>query len=169
MQKYKDKLGIIDGRKFTKEQKQIIKDAALKKYGYDYESSLSNETLIKEIPANLPILSSRFYTEIRSNDEGKRSPERIETISKINDILQHAVDRNGEISTKLLFNLPKERIEELANLYDVLRDIRKNRPDYDSLAERFKDRVNFRVNITVFIYRFLPFVTDVYRIYFSDF
>lgn len=147
---YKDKLGIIDGRKFTKEQKQIIKDAALKKYGYDYESSLSNETLIKEIPANLPILSSRFYTEIRSNDEGKRSPERIETISKINDILQHAVDRNGEISTKLLFNLPKERIEELANLYDVLRDIRKNRPDYDSLAERFKDRVNFRVNRKAF-------------------
>lgn len=147
---YKDKLGIIDGRKFTKEQKQIIKDAALKKYGYDYESSLSNETLIKEIPANLPILSSRFYTEIRSNDEGKRSPERIETISKINDILQHAVDRNGEISTKLLFNLPKERIEELANLYDVLRDIRKNRPDDDSLAERFKDRVNFRVNRKAF-------------------
>lgn len=147
---YKDKLGIIDGRKFTKEQKQIIKDAALKKYGYDYESSLSNETLIKEIPANLPILSSRFYTEIRSDDEGKRSPERIETISKINDILQHAVDRNGEISTKLLFNLPKERIEELANLYDVLRDIRKNRPDDDSLAERFKDRVNFRVNRKAF-------------------
>lgn len=147
---YKDKLGIIDGRKFTKEQKQIIKDAALKKYGYDYESSLSNETLIKEIPANLPILSSRFYTEIRSNDEGKRSPERIETISKINDILQHAVDRNGEISTKLLFNLPKERIEELANLYDVLRDIRKNRPDDDSLAERFKDKVNFRVNRKAF-------------------
>lgn len=147
---YKDKLGIIDGRKFTKEQKQIIKDAALKKYGYDYESSLSNETLIKEIPANLPILSSKFYTEIRSNDEGKRSPERIETISKINDILQHAVDRNGEISTKLLFNLPKERIEELANLYDVLRDIRKNRPDDDSLAERFKDRVNFRVNRKAF-------------------
>lgn len=147
---YKDKLGIIDGRKFTKEQKQIIKDAALKKYGYDYESSLSNETLIKEIPANLPILSSRFYTEIRSNDEGKRSPERIETIRKINDILQHAVDKNGEISTKLLFNLPKERIEELANLYDVLRDIRKNRPDDDSLAERFKDRVNFRVNRKAF-------------------
>lgn len=147
---YKDKLGIIDGRKFTKEQKQIIKDAVLKKYGYDYESSLSNETLIKEIPANLPILSSRFYTEIRSDDEGKRSPERIETISKINDILQHAVDRNGEISTKLLFNLPKERIEELANLYDVLRDIRKNRPDDDSLAERFKDRVNFRVNRKAF-------------------
>lgn len=147
---YKDKLGIIDGRKFTKEQKQIIKDAALKKYGYDYESSLSNETLIKEIPANLPILSSRFYTEIRSNDEGKRSPERIETIRKINDILQHAVDRNGEISTKLLFNLPKERIEELANLYDVLRDIRKNRPDDDFLAERFKDRVNFRVNRKAF-------------------
>lgn len=147
---YKDKLGIIDGRKFTKEQKQVIKDAALKKYGYDYESSLSNETLIKEIPANLPILSSRFYTEIRSNDEGKRSPERIETISKINDILQHAVDRNGEISTKLLFNLPKERIEELANLYDVLRDIRKNRPDDDSLAERFKDKVNFRVNRKAF-------------------
>ena len=147
---YKDKLGIIDGRKFTKEQKQVIKDAALKKYGYDYESSLSNETLIKEIPANLPILSSRFYTEIRSNDEGKRSPERIETISKINDILQHAVDRNGEISTKLLFNLPKERIEELANLYDVLRDIRKNRPDDNSLAERFKDRVNFRVNRKAF-------------------
>ena len=147
---YKDKLGIIDGRKFTKEQKQIIKDAALKKYGYDYESSLSNETLIKEIPANLPILSSRFYTEIRSNDEGKRSPERIETIRKINDILQHAVDRNGEISTKLLFNLPKERIEELANLYDVLRDIRKNRPDDDFLAERFKYRVNFRVNRKAF-------------------
>ena len=147
---YKDKLGIIDGRKFTKEQKQVIKDAALKKYGYDYESSLSNETLIKEIPANLPILSSRFYTEIRSNDEGKRNPERIETISKINDILQHAVDRNGEISTKLLFNLPKERIEELANLYDVLRDIRKNRPDDDSLAERFKDKVNFRVNRKAF-------------------
>lgn len=147
---YKDKLGIIDGRKFTKEQKQIIKDAALKKYGYDYESSLSNETLIKEIPANLPILSSRFYTEIRSNDEGKRSPERIETIRKINDILQHAVDRNGEISTKLLFNLPKERIEELANLYDVLRDIRKNRPNDDFLAERFKDRVNFRVNRKAF-------------------
>ena len=147
---YKDKLGIIDGRKFTKEQKQVIKDAALKKYGYDYESSLSNETLIKEIPANLPILSLRFYTEIRSNDEGKRSPERIETISKINDILQHAVDRNGEISTKLLFNLPKERIEELANLYDVLRDIRKNRPDDDSLAERFKDKVNFRVNRKAF-------------------
>ena len=30
-----------------KNKKQIIKDAALKKYGYDYESSLSNETLIK--------------------------------------------------------------------------------------------------------------------------
>lgn len=147
---YKDKLGIIDGRKFTKEQKQVIKNAALKKYGYDYESSLSNETLIKEIPANLPILSSRFYTEIRGNDEEKRSPERIETIRKINDILQHAVDRNGEISTKLLFNLPKERIEELANLYDVLRDIRKNRPDGDSLAKRFKDKVNFRVNRKAF-------------------
>ena len=147
---YKDELGIIDGRKFTKEQKQIIKDAALKKYGYDYESSLSNETLIKEIPANLPILSSKFYTEIRSDDEGKRSPERIETISKINDILQHTVDEKGQISTKLLFNLPKERIEELANLYDILRDIRKNRQDDDILVERFKDRVNFRVNRKAF-------------------
>lgn len=142
---YKDKLGIIDGRKFTKEQKQIIKDAVLKKYGYDYESSLSNETLIKEIPANLPILSSRFYTEIRSDDEGKRSPERIETIRKINDILQHAVDEKGQISTKLLFNLPKERIEELANLYDILRDIRKNRPDEDITIEKFKDKVDFKV------------------------
>lgn len=142
---YKDKLGIIDGRKFTKEQKQIIKYAVLKKYGYDYESSLSNETLIKEIPANLPILSSRFYTEIRSDDEGKRSPERIETIRKINDILQHAVDEKGQISTKLLFNLPKERIEELANLYDILRDIRKNRPDEDITIEKFKDKVDFKV------------------------
>lgn len=142
---YKDKLGIIDGRKFTKEQKQIIKDAVLKKYGYDYESSLSNETLIKEIPANLPILSSRFYTEIRSDDEGKRSPERIETIRKINDILQHAVDEKGQISTKLLFNLPKDRIEELANLYDILRDIRKNRPDEDITIEKFKDKVDFKV------------------------
>lgn len=142
---YKDKVGIIDGRKFTKKEKEAIKKGMLKKYGYTYESPLGNETLIKEIPANLPILNDKFYSELRDKSESERSIERIETIHKINDILQHAIDKYGQISTELLFTLPKEKLEELAKLYEVLRDIRKNRLTDEELSEKFKDKVNFKV------------------------
>lgn len=147
---YKDKRGIIDGRKFTDEERERVKKGMLEKFGYTYDNPLGNETLIKEIPANLPILSNKFYSELRGDKEAERSPERIETIRKINDILQHAIDKYGQISTKLLFALPKERIEELADLYAKLREIRASRPDDDVLVDKFKDKVDFKVYRSAF-------------------
>ena len=104
---------------------------------------LSDNALIKEIPADLPVFNDAFYSEFRTPE--MKSPEmiaeRFEIITKINNLLSNGIDPNdSHISTKRLFeNLTEDQLKELANLYQSFRDINKNM--YDNLDKANKNSI----------------------------
>ena len=154
-----DAFGIINGLAFEKYVEEHPDDDIIQKlkditeeindpYGTRLGTKkpdhiLSDNALIKEIPADLPVFNDAFYAEFRTPE--MKSPEmiaeRFEVITKINNLLSNGIDpKNGQISTKYLFeNLSEDELKELARLYQTFRDI--NREMYDNLEKAEKNNI----------------------------
>ena len=157
--------GNIDGRKFTEEDIDKLREKAIN----DNMTSLGNGTfsddaLIKNTPLSNEVYKNDFYILLKGNrnenaKEWEKNPERIETIRKINNLLIKFMDYNavGEnpISAKVIYEklingeISTTDIEELIKQYAILDDIESERPKNEN-GENLKGVIEIKENRPAF-------------------
>lgn len=121
-----DELGTIDGRLITDEEKAAIKKDILDRRKTSVNSIEGDANLIKETGIVEEALNDKFYNIMNGiplSDELKEL--KMNTISRINELISAGLDAQGHLSSKLLFdNLTFEELTELAELYKTLKKIK---------------------------------------------
>ena len=90
-----------------------------------------------------------------SENEKEVNPRRIKIIGRINELLGKTITAvefggDGRIHAKDIFTkLTEEEREELANLYNALRNIKGKRKPKE-IRQKFKQEVEFKTNNTAF-------------------
>jgi len=142
--------GNIDGRKFTEEDIDKLREKAINDHMTSLgNGSFSDDALIKNTPLSNEVYRNDFYIILKGNrnenaKEWEKNPERIETIRKINNLLIKFMDYNavGEnpISAKVIYEklingeISTEDIKELIKQYAILDDIESERPKNENGA-----------------------------------
>lgn len=152
-----DEFGNIDARKLSDKDIATIKVLTKHKYDFSYDSNAGEAILIKDIPNNLPIFDDSFYRMLRDPSENEKevNPRRIKIIGRINELLGKTITAvefggDGRIHAKDIFTkLTEEEREELANLYNALRNIKGKRKPKE-IRQKFKQEVEFKTNNTAF-------------------
>lgn len=152
-----DEFGNVDARKLSDKDIATIKELTKHKYDFSYDSNAGEAILIKDIPNNLPIFDDNFYRMLRDPSENEKevNPRRIKIIGRINELLGKTItavefDGDGRIHAKDIFTkLTEEEREELANLYNALRNIKGKRKPKE-IRQKFKQEVEFKTNNTAF-------------------
>lgn len=152
-----DEFGNVDARKLSDKDIATIKVLTKHKYDFSYDSNAGEAILIKDIPNNLPIFDDSFYRMLRDPSENEKevNPRRIKIISRINELLGKTITAvefggDGRIHAKDIFTkLTEEEREELANLYNALRNIKGKRKPKE-IRQKFKQEVEFKTNNTAF-------------------
>lgn len=152
-----DEFGNVDARKLSDKDIAAIKELTKHKYDFSYDSNAGEAILIKDIPNNLPIFDDNFYRMLRDPSENEKevNPRRIKIIGRINELLGKTITAvefggDGRIHAKDVFTkLTEEEREELANLYNALRNIKgKRKPK--KIRQKFKQEVKFKTNDVAF-------------------
>lgn len=147
-----DIFGNIDPTKLTDEDIREIKEITESKYTNKYDSNAGDAILIKDIPANLPVLKDEFYRMLRDPSENETgvNPRRLRLIKEINDTLRKVVDKNGRIRSKLVFeNLTEDERFQLIRNYAELNSIKGKRKPKE-IRKRFAKNVDFLTNDEAF-------------------
>lgn len=152
-----DEFGNVDARKLSDKDIATIKGLTKHKYDFSYDSNAGEAILIKDIPNNLPIFDDSFYRMLRDPSENEKevNPRRIKIIGRINELLGKTITAvefggDGRIHAKDIFTkLTEEEREELANLYNALRNIKGKRKPKE-IRQKFKQEVEFKTNNTAF-------------------
>mgnify|MGYP006982716862 CR=1 FL=1 len=141
-----DKQHILDGRLFTAEEKQRLKDEYYGQFENDYDSAEADASLIKDIPKTDDVYTSEFYDLFNGKLNPTLKKRKQELIKEINSILNKGLDIQGHINTNELFNnCTKEELIKLGELYKELRNIKNPKKS----AERklaIEQNVNFKTN-----------------------
>lgn len=146
-----DEFGNVDARKLSDKDIATIKELTKHKYDFSYDSNAGEAILIKDIPNNLPIFDDNFYRMLRDPSENEKevNPRRIKIIGRINELLGKTITAvefggDGRIHAKDVFTkLTEEEREELANLYNALRNIKGKRKPKE-IRQKFKQEVEFK-------------------------
>lgn len=152
-----DEFGNVDARKLSDKDIATIKELTKHKYDFSYDSNAGEAILIKDIPNNLPIFDDNFYRMLRDPSENEKevNSRRIKIIGRINELLGKTITAiefggDGRIHAKDIFTkLTEEEREELANLYNALRNIKGKRKPKE-IRQKFKQEVEFKTNNTAF-------------------
>lgn len=147
-----DEYGNIDPRKLSDEDIANIKEKTQHKYSWTYESDAGEAILIKDVPANLPVLDDKFYRMLRSDEENDKevNPERLRIIGEINKLLGKVVNEQGRILASDMFEiLTDKELEYLGTLYHMLHKIKGGRNNKE-LRKKFKKNVEFLTNDEAF-------------------
>lgn len=152
-----DEFGNVDARKLSDKDIATIKELTKHKYDFSYDSNAGEAILIKDIPNNLPIFDDNFYRMLRDPSENEKevNPRRIKIIGRINELLGKTITAvefggDGRIHAKDIFTkLIEEEREELANLYNALRNIKGKRKPKE-IRQKFKQEVEFKTNDVAF-------------------
>lgn len=162
-----------DGISLSKKIEQIyIREKAFNKFGQK-DNSLLSKTAIEEIKKlteesyenkndigvslkkrgliSIPTKEAKEALSFIFGDNYQSEAE-INTITKINNLLEKAVGKNGEINTKDIFNnLSKAEIEELISLYETLDELKNDNSKLtkEELAE-YNKIAKSAVNIEAF-------------------
>ena len=152
-----DEFGNVDARRLSDKDIATIKELTKHKYDFSYDSNAGEAILIKDIPNNLPIFDDSFYRMLRDPSENEKevNPRRIKIIGRINELLGKTITAvefggDGRIHAKDIFTkLTEEEREELANLYNALRNIKGKRKPKE-IRQKFKQEVEFKTNNTAF-------------------
>jgi hypothetical protein len=154
-----DKQHIIDGRKFTVEEKQKLIDEYNKQFENDYDSTEADASLIRDVPKSDEVYKSSFYDlfNAKLNPDTKKEKQRI--IKEINAILRKGIDEAGHIDTNTLFdNCTKEELIKLGDLYEELRNI-KNPKKSTSRVFAIEANAKFKVNSSEYDYQKVQAIT----------
>lgn len=153
-----DEFGNIDARKLSNEDIATIKK--LTEYRYDFSSNNDNirrAILIKDIPNDLPILEDSFYKMFGNSSEieTENNIQRNKIVNRINELLRKTIiavefGGDGRIHAKDIFTkLTEEEREELVNLYNALRNIKRT-PKSKEVRKSIKENVEFKTNKETF-------------------
>lgn len=144
-----DAYGNIDPRELPIEDILKIKQITEDKYNKSYNHYLSDDVLVKEIPADRPILSSEFYQSIKTDIIPNE--ERTKIIKEINEIVRDYRDPiTGQFDTvSLIKNLSVEDRTRLVSLYTKLRHIKKSKKEIES-SKKFLGKVKAKTNVVAF-------------------
>ena len=119
-----DEAGIINPLVLTNEQLALVKESEINDMSRIYLEGIGELMLIKDIPANIPIMK-----KVNNKKTYEINPNKLKTIEKINKIIGKAVNYNtGKLEVDTLFNdnyVTNEEREELISLYDDLRQMNK--------------------------------------------
>lgn len=117
-----DKYNVIDGRVFTDEEIEKIKEEQLKEYEEKHSANFSDTKLIKNGTSGDVAWNAAFYRGMTS--EGASNPAYVEKVNAINAILQKVYD---PIQKRVFTSeLSLEDLKTLEKLYDELREIKPN-------------------------------------------
>lgn len=142
-----DIYGNIIGSKYTETQIKQIKEIIEQQYAVTI-SSYSNDnpidnSLIKEIPSDIPIFTQEFYKEVFRDeiklDESDKAKEK-EIITKVNNLLKKIYNKDtNQFDTNLWINLNIDEKKELVKNISDLKDLRSY--IYQNLGNK-KDKSN---------------------------
>lgn len=162
-----------DGISLSKKIEQIyIREKAFNKFGQK-DNSLLSKNAIEEIKklteesyenkndigvslkkrglVSIPTKEAKEALSLIFGDNHQSEAE-INTITKINNLLEKAIGKNGEINTKDIFNnLSKDEIQELISLYETLDELKNDNSKLtkEELAE-YSKIAKSEVNIEAF-------------------
>ena len=143
--------GIVDGTKIPQTVIEQLKKDFERRYAMDSDNPHVAAT-IREVPADRKQVNAKFWADLGTRQANAYDEILDRYNQEINSILEKAVDDQGHISSKKLFDLGKDTVQRLAELYD-LSNARKELLKDDSdkgWRKKFTNAVTFKHNIEAF-------------------
>ena len=140
-----DAYGIIDGRKFTANQRKAIRDEQQAEYDKNTNDSYTGLVkLIRNASPDEQIYTKKFYDGFKDETSAARASANSSTIKEINNILVKALDEaTGKIN---LSWLSKDELRTLNNLYSELQEANHYLSKSDKVKQFIKDNVDFNTD-----------------------
>lgn len=143
--------GVVDGTKIPQTVIEQLKKDFERRYAMDSDNPHVTAT-IREVPADRKQVNAKFWADLGTRQANAYDEILDKYNQEINSILEKAVDDQGHISSKKLFDLGKDTVQRLAELYD-LSNARKELLKDDSdkgWRKKFANAVTFKHNIEAF-------------------
>lgn len=143
--------GVVDGTKIPQTVIEQLKKDFERRYAMDSDNPHITAT-IREVPADRKQVNAKFWADLGTRQANAYDEILDKYNQEINSILEKAVDDQGHISSKKLFDLGKDTVQRLAELYD-LSNARKELLKDDSdkgWRKKFANAVTFKHNTEAF-------------------
>ena len=143
--------GVVDGTKIPQTVIEQLKKDFERRYAMDSDNPHVTAT-IREVPADRKQVNAKFWADLGTRQANAYDEILDKYNQEINSILEKAVDDQGHISSKKLFDLGKDTVQRLAELYD-LSNARKELLKDDSdkgWRKKFANAVTFKHNTEAF-------------------
>lgn len=143
--------GVVDGTKIPQTVIEQLKKDFERRYAMDSDNPHVTAT-IREVPADRKQVNAKFWADLGTRQANAYDEILDKYNQEINSILEKTVDDQGHISSKKLFDLGKDTVQRLAELYD-LSNARKELLKDDSdkgWRKKFANAVTFKHNTEAF-------------------
>lgn len=143
--------GVVDGTKIPQTVIEQLKKDFERRYAMDSDNPHITAT-IREVSADRKQVNAKFWADLGTRQANAYDEILDKYNQEINSILEKAVDDQGHISSKKLFDLGKDTVQRLAELYD-LSNARKELLKDDSdkgWRKKFANAVTFKHNTEAF-------------------
>lgn len=143
--------GIVDGTKIPQTVIEQLKKDFERRYAMDSDNPHITAT-IREVPADRKQVNAKFWADLGTRQANAYDEILDKYNQEINSILEKAVDDQGHISSKKLFDLGKDTVQRLAELYDLSnarKELLKDESD-KGWRKKFANAVTFKHNTEAF-------------------
>lgn len=143
--------GVVDGTKIPQTVIEQLKKDFERRYAMDSDNPHVAAT-IREIPADRKQVNAKFWADLGTRQTNAYDEILDRYNQEINSILEKAVDDQGHISSKKLFDLGKNTVQRLAELYDLSnarKELLKDESD-KGWRKKFANAVTFKHNTEAF-------------------
>lgn len=143
--------GIVDGTKIPQTVIEQLKKDFERRYAMDSDNPHVAAT-IREVPADRKQVNAKFWADLGTRQANAYDEILDRYNQEINSILEKAVDDQGHISSKKLFDLGKDTVQRLAELYDLSnarKELLKDESD-KGWRKKFANAVTFKHNTEAF-------------------
>ena len=143
--------GVVDGTKIPQTVIEQLKKDFERRYAMDSDNPHITAT-IREVPADRKQVNAKFWADLGTRQANAYDEILDRYNQEINSILEKAVDDQGHISSKKLFDLGKDTVQRLAELYDLSnarKELLKDESD-KGWRKKFANAVTFKHNTEAF-------------------
>lgn len=143
--------GIVDGTKIPQTVIEQLKKDFERRYAMDSDNPHVTAT-IREVPADRKQVNAKFWADLGTRQANAYDEILDKYNQEINSILEKAVDDQGHISSKKLFDLGKDTVQRLAELYDLSnarKELLKDESD-KGWRKKFANAITFKHNTEAF-------------------
>lgn len=143
--------GVVDGTKIPQTVIEQLKKDFERRYAMDSDNPHITAT-IREVPADRKQVNAKFWADLGTRQANAYDEILDKYNQEINSILEKAVDDQGHISSKKLFDLGKDTVQRLAELYDLSnarKELLKDESD-KGWRKKFANAVTFKHNTEAF-------------------